>query len=698
MVKQYDVDFGGKTLKIETGRMAKQAHGSCTLTYGDTVVLVTVCRADEGKEGADFMPLTVNYAEMNYAAGKIPGGFFKREGRPSEKETLCSRLIDRPLRPLFPEGYSHETQVIATVMSIDAEHDPEIVAVIGASVVLGISDIPFDGPIAAVRVSKIDGKLIANPSLALQKEGDIDILVAASENGIIMVEGGAKFVSEEDLVEALDFAQSTMKNILELQENMIKEIGKEKITVVVPEKNTALVARVEEVATPGLTEALNIAEKLPRYAKLSEVKKATVKALSEEFEGLEREIKDAFGDLKYNVMREAVLSTKVRVDGRDPKTVRDITCEIGVLPRTHGSALFTRGETQAIVITTLGTADDAQRIDALTGWESKDFMLHYNFPPFCVGEARFLRGPGRREIGHGALAERAVVKTLNGGEDFPYTVRIVSDILESNGSSSMASVCGASLALMDAGVPTVGHVAGIAMGLIKDGDRYVILSDILGDEDHLGDMDFKVAGTKDGVTALQMDIKIGGVTAEIMKEALFQAKDGRLHILGEMEKAITASRGELSEYAPRIITLQISVERIKDVIGPGGKNIKNIVTETGVKINVDDVGKVSIASSDDEAAKKAVEMVKALTQDAEPGKLYMGTVRKIMDFGAFVEIFPGTDGLVHVSQLANERVENVSDILKEGDKVLVKCLEVDRTGKIRLSRKEALGQTLPEDD
>ncbi len=697
MVKNYEIDYGGRPLKIEIGKMARQSNGSCTVRYGDTVVLVTACRAKEASPGLDFMPLTVNYMEMTYAAGKIPGGFFKREGRPSEREVLCSRLIDRPLRPLFKEGYSNETQVIATVLSVDHENDPEIIATIGASVALGISDIPFEGPIASVRVGRVNGEFIFNPSLAQQKEGDIDLLVAGSENGIIMVEGGAGFVSEDTLVDALSFAQESMKDIIELQKRIIEECGEPKLEVKANVPDEELVRRVQELCEDRLREALKIPTKLDRYARLDELKKEVIEALLPEYEDREKEIGGIFSDLKYRIMRKTILDENVRVDGRGLKDVRPITCEVGLLPRTHGSALFTRGETQAMVVTTLGTSEDEQKIDALSGWEYKSFMLHYNFPPFSVGEVRFLRGPGRREIGHGALAERAVSKTLpSEEEDFPYTIRVVSDILESNGSSSMATVCGASLSLMDAGVPVKCHVAGIAMGLIKEGDRYAVLSDILGDEDHLGDMDFKVAGSAEGVTALQMDIKIGGVSAEIMREALYQAREGRLHILSKMEEAIARPRAELSEYAPRIVTIYVKPEKIKDVIGPGGKNIKGIVQETGVKIDIDDTGKVNIASSDEEAAKRAIEIVKRLTQEAEVGKLYMGKVKKVVDFGAFVEIFPGTDGLVHISQLSHERVRSVSDVLKEGDEVLVKVIEVGRDGKIKLSRKEALGQSLPQ--
>jgi polyribonucleotide nucleotidyltransferase len=639
----------------------------------------------------------VNYTEMTYAAGKIPGGFFKREGRPSEKEVLSSRLIDRPLRPLFKDGYQHESQVIATVMSVDLENDPELAATIGASVALGISDIPFEGPMAAVRVGSLDGKLVCNPGLKEQKESDIDLLVAGTENAIIMVEGGARFASEDSLLEALAFAQESMKEIIELQKKIIKEAGVPKIEVETPLPDEKLTSRVKELSEEKLRKALKIPVKIERYSELDVIKNELAETLLPEFEDKEeKEIKRIFSDLKYGIIRETVLKEKLRVDSRGPKDIREITCDVGLLPRTHGSALFTRGETQAMVVTTLGTSEDEQKIDALSGWEYKSFMLHYNFPPFCVGEVKFLRGPGRREIGHGSLAERAVTKVLPADGEFPYTIRVVSDILESNGSSSMATVCGASLSLMDAAVPVKAHVAGIAMGLIKEGDDYVILSDILGDEDHLGDMDFKVAGTADGVTALQMDIKMGGVTYEIMREALYQAREGRLQILKKMEEAIPAPRSELSEYAPRIVTIYVKQERIKDVIGPGGKNIKGIVMETGVKIDIDDSGKVNIASADEEAAKKAIAMVKQLTQEAEVGKLYMGKVKKITDFGAFVEIFPGTDGLVHISQLAHERVKSVRDVLKEGDEVLVKVIEVDRAGKVRLSRKDALGQTLPQ--
>ncbi len=690
MVRQYETDYAGRKLTIEIGKMAKQASGSCTLRCGDTVVLVTVCRAENPSIGLDFVPLTVNYMEMTYAAGKIPGGFFKREGRPSEKEVLTSRLIDRPLRPLFPEGYSNETQVIATVLSVDQENDPELIAVTGASIALSISDIPFNGPISAVRIGSINGELICNPTLKQQKESDLDLVVAGSIGSIIMVEGGARFLTEEYLIQALNFAEESMKGVLELQNRIKADAGLPKMEAPPVEIDSALEERVKGLIHEKLSGALRIPVKQERYSAIRNLKKELVSALVPEFEGREKEIEGLFNDLKYRIMREMVLNEKRRVDGRGPKDIRHISCETGILPRTHGSALFTRGETQAMVVTTLGTSEDEQKIDALSGWEYKTFMLHYNFPPFSVGEVKILRGPGRREIGHGALAERAVAKVLPKEGSFPYTIRVVSDIFESNGSSSMATVCGASLSLMDAGVPTTDHVAGIAMGLIKEGEQTVVLSDILGDEDHLGDMDFKVAGTANGVTALQMDIKISGVTSAILKEALYQAKDGRLHILDKMKTAITAPRPELSVYAPRIITIYVKQEKIKDVIGPGGKNIKGIILETGVKIDIDDTGKVNIASVDSEAAQKAIAIIKKLTQEAEIGKIYMGKVKKIMDFGAFVEIFPGTEGLVHISQLAEERTKNVRDILKEGDEVPVKVLDVDKDGKIRLSRKEAL--------
>ncbi len=692
MPSRYEVDFGGRPISIEIGKMARQANGSVTVRYGDTVVLVTACAAKEAAEDVDFLPLTVNYMEMTYAAGKIPGGFFKREGRPSEREVLCSRLIDRPLRPLFPEGYFNETQVIATVLSLDPENNPEIAAMVGASTALMISDVPFNIPIAGVRVGRINGEFVCNPTNKQQKESDIDLIVAGSKDAIIMVEGGAKMVSEDDLLDAMMFASKSMQGVIKLQEKILTEAGKPKKTIPSIKTDKELAAKVIGFADSKIRAALNIPSKQERYQRLSDISKELIESLKPNYKDREDEVTKLFEDLKYRILRESVLTTNTRIDGRGLADIRQITYEVGLLPRTHGSALFTRGETQAMVATTLGTSEDEQKIDALSGWEYKTFMLHYNFPPFSVGEVKMLRGPGRREIGHGALAERAVTKVLPEAEAFPYTIRVVSDILESNGSSSMATVCGASLSLMDAGVPTKAAVAGIAMGLVKEGERVAVLSDILGDEDHLGDMDFKVAGTEDGITAFQMDMKVTGVTKEILRHALHQAKEGRLHILKKMKEAISSPRAELSVHAPRIITIYVRQEKIKDVIGPGGKNIKGIIEKTGVKIDIDDSGKVNIASADDEAAQKAIAIIKELTQEAEIGKIYLGKVRKIMDFGAFVEIFPGTDGLVHISQLAEERVKDVKDVLKEGDEVLVKVLEVDKQGKIRLSRKEALGK------
>ncbi|HKZ46226.1 MAG TPA: polyribonucleotide nucleotidyltransferase, partial [Thermodesulfobacteriota bacterium] len=677
MTKRYEIDFGGRPVSIEIGKMAKQANGSALVRYGDTAVIVTACAAKEASKGKDFLPLTVNYMEMRYAAGSIPGGFFKREGRPSEKEVLCSRLIDRPLRPLFPEGYFNETQVIATVLSFDPENDPEIAAMLGASAALMVSDIPFNNPIAAVRVGRINGKLICNPAYKQQKESDIDLIVAGSQDEIIMVEGGAKMVSEDALLDAMMFAHDSMQEVIKLQKKIMTEIGKPKMPVPAVKIDTELTAKVQAFADIKISEALNIPSKQDRYQRLSDISKELIEALKSTCEGREDEIIKIFEDLKYHILRKSVISKNIRIDGRGLADIRPISCEIGLLPRTHGSALFTRGETQAMVVTTLGTSEDEQKIDALSGWEYKRFMLHYNFPPFSVGEVKMLRGPGRREVGHGALAERAVANIIPDADTFPYTIRIVSDILESNGSSSMASVCGASLSMMDAGVPTKDSVAGIAMGLIKEGENIAVLSDILGDEDHLGDMDFKVAGTESGITAFQMDIKITGVTKAILKQAIYQAKEGRLHILKKMKEAISSPRTELSEYAPRIITIYVKQDKIRDVIGPGGKNIKGIIEKTGVKMDIDDSGKINIASSDDEAAQKAIAMVKELTQEAEIGKIYLGKVRKIMDFGAFVEIFPGTDGLVHISQLSEERVKDVKDVHKEGDEVLVKVLDVD---------------------
>ena len=693
MIKKVEVDFHGRPLSIEVGRMAKQADGAALVRYGETVVLVTAVAAKDLKLDTDFFPLTVDYQEKTFAAGKIPGGFFKREGRPSEKEILTCRLIDRSIRPLFAEGLRCETQIIATVLSADRENDPDVVAMLGTSIALHVSDIPFNGPLAGVRIGRIDGRWVMNPTQSQLEESDVDIFLSGSRDAIVMVEGGAQVVPEEEILEALFAGHEAIQPLLQIQEDIRREIGKPKRHVPLAQLDHAVARRVEDLALTKLRQALEVPEKLERYKRIAEVKSEVVPLALAEFPDKQKDIKGAFEELKRNVFRGLVIQKERRIDGRGLKDVRPITCETGVLPRTHGSALFTRGETQALVVTTLGTTSDEQRVDALIGEHFKKFMLHYNFPPFSVGEVKFLRGPGRREIGHGNLAERALVPVLPAEDGFPYTIRIVAEILESNGSTSMATVCGGSLSLMDAGVPVAAPVAGIAMGLIKEGEHVRVLSDILGDEDHLGDMDFKVAGTTDGVTSLQMDIKISGVNRDIMHQALHQAKEGRLHILGIMNATLPAARTSVSGHAPRIITLRVRPEKIREIIGPGGKVIRGIIEATGVKMDVEDDGTVTIASIDAAASQKAVEMVQRIAAEAEIGKIYKGTVRKIVEFGAFVEILPGTDGLVHISQLAPERVRKVSDVLKEGDEVMVKVLEIDKQGKIRLSRKEALEET-----
>jgi polyribonucleotide nucleotidyltransferase len=693
MTKKIELDFHGRPLSIEVGRLAKQADGAALVRYGETVVLVTAVAAKELKLDTDFFPLTVDYQEKTFAAGKIPGGFFKREGRPSEKEILTCRLIDRSIRPLFSEGLRCETQVIATVLSADRENDPDVVAMLGTSVALHVSDIPFNGPLAGVRIGRINGEWVMNPTQSQLEESDVDIFLSGSRDAIVMVEGGAQMLPEDAILEALFAGHEAIQPLIQIQEEIRREVGKTKREVPLVELDHAVVRWVEELALTKLKQALEIPEKLERYKRIAEVKGEVVLRALEQFPEKQKDIKGAFEELKRNVFRGLVIHQERRIDGRGLKDIRPITCEVEILPRTHGSALFTRGETQALVVTTLGTTSDEQRVDALLGEHFKKFMLHYNFPPFSVGEVKFLRGPGRREIGHGNLAERALVPVLPSEESFPYTIRIVSEILESNGSTSMATVCGGSLSLMDAGVPVIAPVAGIAMGLIKEGEHVRVLSDILGDEDHLGDMDFKVAGTAAGVTSLQMDIKISGVNRDIMRQALHQAKDGRLHILGVMNGTLAAPRTNVSGHAPRIITLKVKPDKIREIIGPGGKVIRGIIEATGVKMDVEDDGTVTIASSDEAASKRAVEMVQKIAAEAEVGKIYKGTVRKIVEFGAFVEILPGTDGLIHISQLAPERVRKVSDVLKEGDEVMVKVLEIDRQGKIRLSRKEALQET-----
>ena len=693
MIKTINVEYYGRPLSIEVGRMAKQADGAALIRYGETVVLVTAVAAKELRGDTDFFPLTVDYQEKTFAAGKIPGGFFKREGRPSEKEILTCRLIDRSIRPLFSGGLRCETQVIATVLSADKENDPDVVAMLGASVALEVSDIPFNGPLAGVRVGRLQGQWIINPTKSQIQDCDIDIFLSGSRDSLLMVEGGARMVPEDEILEGIFRGHEAIQPLLDRQEEIKREIGKAKRPVPTLDRDNGLLQRVRELAQDKIREAIGIPEKQERYRRLDEVNTEVLSQAIIEYPEKEKEIKAVFEELKRDYFRQLIVQEKHRIDGRGLREVRPITCEVGILPRTHGSALFTRGETQALVVTTLGTASDEQRVDALIGEHYKKFMLHYNFPPFSVGEVKFLRGPGRREIGHGALAERALRPVLPDEEQFPYTIRIVSEILESNGSTSMATVCGASLSLMDAAVPIRAPVAGIAMGLIKEGDDVRVLSDILGDEDHLGDMDFKVAGTPQGITALQMDIKIGGVTREVMQEALYQAREGRIGILKAMEAAISKPREDISGHAPRIIILKVKPEKIREIIGPGGKVIRGIIEATGVKMDVEDDGTVTIASSDEAASRKAVEMVERITAEPEIGKIYKGTVRKIMDFGAFVEIFPGTDGLVHISQLAPERVRQVTDILREGDEVLVKVLDIDRQGKIRLSRKEALAET-----
>jgi polyribonucleotide nucleotidyltransferase len=673
--------------------MAKQAGGAALVQYGETVVLATAVASDSARPGIDFFPLTVDYQEKTFAAGKIPGGFFKREGRPAEKEVLTSRLIDRPIRPLFPRGFLCETQIIATVLSIDKENDPDMVALIGASAALHVSDIPFHGPVAAVRIGRKDGAFVINPLQPDYDALDLSVVVAGSKDSIVMVEGGARGLSEDVVLDALYTAHAEMQAVIEMQEELRGAVGKAKREVVAPAVDADLSARVEALAAEKISQALEFTAKQERASALREVEADVATAALLEFPDRESAVRDAYEKVKKRTFRRTIAMQKRRLDGRGPTEVRPISCEVEVLPRTHGSALFTRGETQALAVTTLGTSSDEQKIDALIGEHYKKFMLHYNFPPFSVGEVKFLRSPGRREIGHGALAERALVGVLPAEEEFPYTIRLVSEILESNGSSSMATVCGGTLSLMDAGVPIKAPVAGIAMGLIKEGDEITVLSDILGDEDHLGDMDFKVAGTAQGITALQMDIKIQGVTKEIMRQALHQARDGRLHILDAMNRALSEPRKSISAHAPRIVTLKIRPEKIRDVIGPGGKVIRGIIEETGVKIDVEDDGTVYVASSDQTSMQRAIDLIEGITVEAQVGKIYKGTVRRIVDFGAFVEILPGTDGLLHISQIGPGRVQRVSDVLKEGDQIPVKVLEIDRSGKIRLSRKEALGET-----
>lgn len=693
MRKKVEKTIAGRTLSIETGELAKLSGGAVLVSYGETVILATAV-AEESIRDVPFVPLTVDYREKMYAGGRIPGGFFKREGRPTEKETITCRLIDRPVRPLFPDGYRHETQIISFVLSVDQENEPDILSIIGGSAALTISDIPFQGPLGAVRIGRINGNLLVNPTHEEQALSDFNLIVAGTEDSIVMVEGGGKEVSEEAVVDGLDLAHSVIREIVAMQLELQELVGVPKRDPIVVSSEPEDLEDVEAFLKGRMAEALLHTGKQERSAALQGLLEETINHfVGEEAEkNRDREIASAFKNIEKLEARRLIIEEGRRVDGRSLDTIRSISVKVGWLPRTHGSSLFSRGETQALVVSTLGTSIDEQRIDDLDGKSTKSFMLHYNFPPFCVGEASFLRGPGRREIGHGVLAERAIFPLLPSSDEFPYTIRVVSDILESNGSSSMATVCGASLSLMDSGVPLKSPCAGIAMGLIKDNDRYFILSDITGLEDQLGDMDFKVAGTEQGITAIQMDIKCKGVDRNILSQALDQARNGRLHVLEKMNEVLPASRPELSPYAPRIITIKIRPERIRDVIGPGGKVIRSIVERTGASIDVEDDGTINIASADEEAAKQAMEIIRELTQEAEIGKLYVGTVKKIMDFGAFVEILPGRDGLVHISHIADEHIKSVSDVLKEGDEVVVKVLEIDPQGKIRLSRKEALAE------
>jgi polyribonucleotide nucleotidyltransferase len=687
-VAQQTFQFGAHTVTLETGRMARQADGAVLVTMSDTVVLVTAVARKEAVAGRDFFPLTVNYQEKTYAAGKIPGGFFKREGRPSEKEVLTSRLIDRPIRPLFPDDFYNEVQVVATVMSVNPEVDTDIPALLGASAALALSGVPFKGPIAAARVGYKDGQYLLNPTATeIKTESRLDLVVAGTREGVLMVESEAKILPEDVMLGAVLFGHQQMQVAIEAIEKLVAEAGKPKWNWTPPAPNTELKQAVAAHAAAGMDEAYGIVEKQARHAKVGEVKAATVAALCEgdNAKFSKDDVDSELFWLEYRLVRGRILDGKPRIDGRDTRTVRPIRVEVGMLPRTHGSALFTRGETQALVTTTLGTGRDAQIVDALTGERREPFMLHYNFPPFSVGETGFMGSPKRREIGHGNLARRGIMAVMPDLTEFPYVLRVVSEILESNGSSSMASVCGTSLALMDAGVPIKAPCSGVAMGLVKEGDRFAVLTDILGDEDHLGDMDFKVAGPADGITALQMDIKITSITPEIMKAALEQAREGRLHILGEMNKVLDKPRPEMSEWAPTIITMKIDPEKIRDVIGKGGAVIRQITEETGTTIDIENDGTVKIAAVDGSAGREAERRIKMITSDVEVGTIYEGRVARLMDFGAFVTILPGRDGLVHISQISEERVERVGDKLKEGDVVKVKVLEVDRQGRIRLS-------------
>ncbi len=688
-----EFEVNGLPYVLETGRLAKQANGAVLASHGETVVLATAVSSGKPREGVDFLPLMVDYQEMYYSSGRIPGNYFRREiGRPSEKETLTSRFIDRPLRPLFPEGYNYDTQIIVSALSVDPDVDADVLAITAASAALTVSDIPFNGPIAGIRIGHIDDKYIVNPTRSQLMESDLNLIVAGSKDAIVMVEGCASIVSEDVVLEAIVFAQDAIRPLIELQEELRSKAGKEKFVVVAPERDEELEKKVKELAQKELETALSIPSKVERNHAKKMLKERIVEELSVAFPDSESEISAVLKDLEKEIMRAMILEKETRIDGRKFHEIRPISCEIGVLPRTHGSAIFTRGETQVLAVTTLGSSEDEQRIESPAGQEFKHFILHYNFTPFSVGEVRPLRGPARRDIGHGALAERALAAVVPLPDDFLYTIRVVSEVLESNGSSSMATVCGGCLAMMDAGVPIRDMVAGIAMGLIMDREsgKFVILSDILGDEDHLGDMDFKVAGTQEGITALQMDIKVKGISKDILKKALLQAKEGREFILSKMQEVISTPRKELSKYAPRVTNLTISPEKIKDLIGPGGKTIKAIVAETGAKIDIEDTGEVHVFSASPDAAERAVKEIERITRVPKVGEVYEGVVKRIVDFGAFVEILPGTDGLLHISQIDNRRINNVRDVLKEGDRVKVKVIDIDDQNRIKLSRKALL--------
>jgi len=695
MIIEESLELGGRNLSIEVGRVARQADGAVLVRYGDTMVLVTSCISEEPLEGASFLPLLVDYREKSYAAGKIPGGFFKREGRPSEKEILSARLIDRPIRSLFPDGFSHEVQVVATVLSSDQENDSDLLAMIGASASLCLAGAPFGGPIGAVRIGRKDGEFIVNPTFKEREEGDIDLVAVAAGDQLVMIEGGMKQIGKEDLMKCLALAQEAAPKIIELQNRVKERCGAQRMEFTPRVPSPEILEEVKRRYETRIVEANRISDKEKRQAELGAIKKEALEALAETFPESEMDISDSLHEIERDEVRRMISENGKRVDGRGVRDLRPVSCEIGVLPRTHGSALFTRGQTQSLAVTTLGTAIDEQRVDDLEGETSKSYMLHYNFPPFSVGEIKPIRGPARREIGHGALAERSIQPVIPESEPFPYTIRVVSDILESNGSSSMATVCAGSLALMDAGVPVKAQVAGIAMGLVKDGDKYHILTDILGVEDHHGDMDFKIAGTKNGYTGIQMDLKIPGIPTDVIARAIEQADEARGKILEIMNATIAAPRPEISSYAPRIVAIRVDREKIRDIIGPGGKTIRKIIEETGAVIDIEDTGEVKIASPDGEALNKALDMINALVEDPEVGRSYKGTIKKIVDFGAFVEILPGKEGLLHISEIEHRRIKSVRDVLSEGDKVLVKVIGMERDGKIRLSRKALIERGAP---